>query len=254
MYCVLSLGARTSWTYNETAVNVQILRPYFHFFSQEYSNRHRGLNNLHECVRVCAVVVSKPNQSSRPLTKIGHTQHSMLRTFWEYENLVSMIVMRDPIERFLASGKCGEFHEGKTNGITADPTNETQALYWKYANSKCADNYALNVLTEDPSCVDGGDTSVDCLESAKALLRRFTFIVDQHCLDDSMVALGLELNLNITKNELDRRKHKVHPTDMSERIGNETLHEFLRHRFRRDIELYEWSKERSIVQCDRIRA
>ena len=47
-------------------------RPYFHFKSMEYIS----FGNLH-------------------------------KTNWEDKDLVSMIVMRDPLERFLAGGKCG---------------------------------------------------------------------------------------------------------------------------------------------------
>eukprot|EP00984_Skeletonema_dohrnii_P003441 scaffold1167_cov108-Skeletonema_dohrnii-CCMP3373.AAC.1 len=67
------------------------------------------------------------------------------QTNWEYENLVSMIVMRNPLERFLAGGKCGVFQ----TKIPGDTSNETQDLYWEYANSGCADNYALRVLTRE---------------------------------------------------------------------------------------------------------
>jgi hypothetical protein len=56
-----------------------------------------------------------------------------------------MIVMRDPLERFMSGGKCGSFHKS----LPDDPTNDTQELYWEYANSDCADNYALRVLANE---------------------------------------------------------------------------------------------------------
>ena len=49
---------------------------------------------------------------------------------WEYPNLVSMIVMRDPIERFLAGGKCGKYH----GSLGGDPTPSNQDIYWEYAS------------------------------------------------------------------------------------------------------------------------
>ena len=99
-------------SYNDTAAWVKFWRPYFHFTSIEY----RSFGNLH-------------------------------KTNWEYENLVSMIVMKDPLGRFLSAGKCGSFH------MLPDPTEDTQDLYWEYANSVCADNYALRGLTnESVSC------------------------------------------------------------------------------------------------------
>ena len=196
---------------------VPLFRPLFHFVSSEY-------------------------------VKFGHLN----RTNWEYDDLVSMIVMRDPLERFLAGGRCGSFHEGHgVTSISGDPTNETQALYWEYANSQCTDNYALRVLANDAHCVDGSRTSLSCLNGAKTLLSRFTFILDQACLSDSMVALGEALKLNITETDFEHSGlHKKHPPTVRERLKNDTLYEFLQHRFRRDIELYQWSKAKSIVQCD----
>jgi len=189
-------------------------RPYYHFMSWEYQT----FAHLH-------------------------------RTNWEYDNLVSMIVMRDPMRRFLAGGKCGGFQRR----IPDDPTNETQDLYWEYANSDCVDNFALRVLAPSNTCgIDGADTNVTCVEGAKALLRRFTFILDQECLNDSMVALGDALNLNITREAFEGRLHHHKAQSvllLRERFGNDTLYEYVRHRFRRDIELYEWSKTRSIVKC-----
>ena len=98
------------WEYNDTETWVKFWRPYFHFISMEF----RSFGNLHT-------------------------------TNWEYENLVSMIVMRDPLERFLSGGKCSKFH----GSLLDDPTEDTQDLYWEYANSDCADNYALRVLTNE---------------------------------------------------------------------------------------------------------
>jgi hypothetical protein len=200
-----------SWSYQDTAINVEAIRPYFHFISQEYKN----WGDLH-------------------------------KTNWEYNHLVSMIVMKHPIDRFLSGGKCGEFHAL----IVGDPSNSTQDLYWKYANSGCADNYALRVLANTSSCVNGTDTPLACLEGAKVLLRRFTYIMDAECFDDSLRALSDELELNITKiREQGKHTNQYNEEHRRERIGNATLYKFLQTRFRRDIELYEWSKAQSIVKC-----
>ncbi len=91
-----------------------------------------------------------------------------------------------------------------------------------------------------------------CLESAKELLSRFTFILDKACLNDSMVALGNALNLTITSSGFENKLfHKQHAS-LRDRFGNDTLYEYVKRRFWRDIELYEWSKERSIVVCDNL--
>ena len=65
-----------------------------------------------------------------------------------------------------------------------------------------------------------------------------------------MVALGYALNLTITTRGFETRNfHKEH-APLRDRFGNDTLYEHVKRRFRRDIELYEWSKSRSIVVCD----
>ena len=52
---------------------------------------------------------------------------------WEYPNLVSMIVMRDPLERFLAGGKCGRFDKPPYN-LTDGPTPDDKDIWWMYAS------------------------------------------------------------------------------------------------------------------------
>ena len=104
------------------------------------------------------------------------------------------------------------------------------------------------MLADDPHCANGTDTSEACLEGAKDLLRRFTFVLDQSCLADSVAAMADRLGLESTV-EFENGLHKKHPDDVRTRLGNDTLLEFLQDRFRRDIELYEWSKSRSIVRC-----
>lgn len=197
------------WGYEETGPNIEKLRPFFHFMSWEFKDWKGSLHN----------------------------------TNWDHENLVSMIPMRHPIDRFLAIGKCGPFHEK----IHGDPDEVQQEIYWEYANSKCADNYALRVLSNRSDCVKGFDTSQECLESAKNLLRKFTFILNQDCFDDSLVAMGKILHIpSYTFSDM---KNRPKIKSARDRINNDTLYEFLLHRFRRDIELYEWSKSRSIMIC-----
>lgn len=64
-----------------------------------------------------------------------------------------------------------------------------------------------------------------------------------------MIALGNALHLNITRNSFESRLHHTHGS-IRDRFGNDTLYEFVKKRFQRDIELYEWSKKHSIVVCD----
>jgi len=202
--------------HSETNLMISLLQPVFQFVSWEFSywpNLHGRIN-------------------------------------WEHSNLVSMIVMRDPLERFLSRGKCDIFH----TSIQDDPNPSNQDEYWKYANSNCSLNFAMRVLTEKKHGLNMYGASElegeEQLASAKRLLQRFTLIIDQACFTDAMPAIGNELNLQLdmrTK-KLDNFHHQ-HKPSVRERFANDTLYKYVKHRFRYDIALYEWAKTQSIVQC-----
>ena len=74
-----TVGSRIS--YNETGEWVSFWRQYFHYVSMEFGERYA----------------------------FGSWGDYLHTTNWEYEDLVSMIVMRDPLERFLSGGKVRSF-------------------------------------------------------------------------------------------------------------------------------------------------
>jgi hypothetical protein len=205
------------WKFNDTACMVPLMRSHFHMISWEFSK----WANLHNT------------------------------TNWEYPDLLSVIVMRDPIDRLMAGGKCGNHHNLLDPYIY--PSNDTQQDWWEYVNADCADNLALKVLAPDAGCCDGANTSVHYVDDAKNLLRRFTFILDQACLNESLIALGQKLNISVDLSQDIRhlKQHRIHMT-ARERLANDTLYEFVRRKFRRDIELYEWAKSQSIVDCSKL--
>eukprot|EP00804_Cyclotella_cryptica_P005830 CCRYP_000129-RA/>CCRYP_000129-RA protein AED:0.04 eAED:0.02 QI:0/1/0.33/1/1/1/3/15/851 len=217
-------GDNSSWPANDPNINtfslsyddaptlVRVFRPYFHFMSMEYS-------------------------------RWGNLHHAN----WEYENLVSLIVMRNPLDRFLAGGKCGRLHNSAINEADPEPSEEVQRLFWEYANDRCADNYALRVLANTADCNE--QNMNECFESAKSLLERFTFILDEDCLNEGMEAMSAQLHLGITRDSFESRLHHGH-NSAQERINNDTLYEFLLEKFHYDIALYEWSKNMSIVRCN----
>lgn len=157
-------------------------------------------------------------------------------------NLVSIISMRHPIGRFLAGGKCSKFHNSPWKN-EHQVTPEDADLWWEYANSDCADNYALRILAPHKSCCSEAD-----LESAKEFLHRMTFIIDQDCLDESLMKVGEILNIS-DQIALRTTGHGKYVESIQDRIANETLWDFLSHKFRFDIALYEWSKEQSVLKC-----
>ena len=103
------------------------------------------------------------------------------------ENLLSVIVMRHPMERLLA----GDAWLLKNFG---PEESRTAAQWWEIANSEHTNNYALKALSPY-TCCNGEHTEVKHLEGAKDLLRRLTFVLDLTCLDESMQALANTLGL-----------------------------------------------------------
>jgi hypothetical protein len=207
-------GGSQPWSFNDTDVMIREHRKYFHMISWEYNTRWGGL----------------------------------VSTNWQHPDLLSVAIMRDPLERFMAGGKCGSFHHSIKQDLAEDPS--LSDLYWEYANDKCADNFALRVFTGSPGCCNGAQTNITYLEQAKKQMDEFTILIDQSCETESIQALSdlLHLNLSVADAGKKSRVHTTHPP-VRERIGNETLYEYLQEKFKLDIELYEYAKSKSILDC-----
>lgn len=154
--------------------------------------------------------------------------------------IVSIVIMRHPMERLLAGDAMAEARYGK-------PSHRTSLQWWKYAHDDAyTNNYALRVFS-------GGDTTTEKgLEMAKSLLSKMTYIMDQECLNDNMAVLGEKLGWKMNKlfqrfQAKDRMRQKRQSA--RERIANDTLYDFLVKRNKNDIALYEWSKSKSLVVC-----
>ena len=190
----------TPWYYNETEYWIHRVRPVFHFISWEHgqSRLRRSLND----------------------------------TNWEHPRLVSIIVMRNPMDRLLTEVGA---HYVK---------NGTSEEWWDYARHFQTNNYALKAITSYEGCCDGENTPESFVDTAKSYLQRFTFVIDMNCFDASLKVLSSILGLNDTA-----KPGKHHPT-AKERINNDTLYDYLLRRNSKDIELYKWAKERSLVKCE----
>jgi hypothetical protein len=209
-----SIRNSSPWKFNETSVVVEAFRKYFHMISWEFDDRWGRLAS----------------------------------TNWHHPHLLSVVIMRDPLERFMAGGKCGKFHQSIKKDLAQDPS--LNHLYWQYANDKCADNFALRVFTGSPGCCNGKATNITYLEQAKQQLDQFTIIIDQTCETESILAMSRLLHLNLTVDDTSSNKHMVrsHPP-MRERLNNDTLYEYLQEKFKLDIELYEYAKSISVLDC-----
>ena len=156
--------------------------------------------------------------------------------------MVSVFVAREPIGRILAGDAwVNKYYPGlKRNG------SSTEEMWWKFANAdKITDNYALRILAGN-GCCSGNNTSREHLETAKDVVKRFTFVLDIECLNEGMVALADILDLPINRTAM---KPAVRHGSSRDRIPHEKVYEHLVQKNRLDIELYEWSKTLSLVNC-----
>jgi hypothetical protein len=196
------------WSSNQTDFYVRELRKYFHFVSWEFNWQTLG--------------------------------SSLNDTNLEHPNLVSIIIMRNPLTRLMSS--VGRFF------VKSDTAEE----WWDYAsNSLHTNNYALRSLTSYEGCCQGEKTSSKYVDMAKSNLKRFTFIIDLECLEESLMSLCeiLDLNLPVNAYENTHSKSKTGHYDLRSRLHNDTLYRHLVNRNARDIELYEWAKTQALVQC-----
>ena len=223
---------------DETEKWIKKIRPFFHMISWEYGD--------------------------------GKPPKNLAVVNWEDPNLLSVIVVRHPIDRILAGDanvwkrypglqpKAQDklfHHEYETNMTIR------YQYWWDYANgtsltsTRSSNNFALRTLSDPNNCCDGKNTDRKYLYQAQSLIERFTIILDQTCLDDGLEALGQMLNLTLSWKKNRKRDPTaagvVHglPSSFRDRIGFDDVYDFLVEKNKLDIELYEWARERSLVEC-----
>ena len=199
------------WNATATAPRVDAVRQWFHMISWEFGN-----------------IPSPPLQE----------------TDWEYENILSVYITRNPIDRLLSGG-------GITNRKFGTLEERTVEQWWQYSKSTFTDNFALNRLTGG-TCVDGENTSEECLAKGKELLNRFTIILDQNCLSEGITALARILG-RPEPNHGRSSAYKVPKSataSANQRIHDDDVYEYLLRRNSMGIALYEWSKNISLVRCN----
>jgi hypothetical protein len=167
-------------------------------------------------------------------------------TDWENQNLLSVIIMRNPIDRLLAGdGWISKYYPAILKG------NATREEWRQYMNTsrgnKNTNNYALRTLA-GKGCCDGAETNRKHLDVAKGLISRFSIVLDIACLNEGLDALADLLNITVTQKGRKSRKHK----DAKARIGNDDVYDFLVERNKLDIELFDWSKSLSLVDCSQV--
>jgi hypothetical protein len=199
------------WTYNQTEDNIAIVRKYFHFIGWEF----------------------------RTAPKIPLSE-----TNWESPNLVSIYVTRDPISRMFAGSAYVQKHYPFVHNADVEASKEDWMAFAE--DDFSSNNYTLRVLAGD-GCCNGTHTERRHLETAKALLSRFTFILDISCLWDGLEAVADQLGLELELPQNHIHKAKTH-APVSERFPE--VYQYMLDRHKLSIELHEWAKENAVVRCN----
>jgi hypothetical protein len=180
---------------------------------------------------------------------IGRAPRSPLsETQWEHPNLFSILIMRDPISRLLAGDGWVKSHYP-----SIEDGNGTREDWLAYANDTwMTNNYALRVLSKK-GCCDGANTDGKYLEQAKALVKRFSVVLDLECLSEGIEAVANLLNISLAYENIRTRGRDYHHDPSRQRIGYDDVYDFLVEKNKLGIELYEWSKSRALLNCTAIR-
>eukprot|EP00977_Amphora_coffeiformis_P029865 scaffold43139_cov199-Amphora_coffeaeformis.AAC.1 len=163
----------------------------------------------------------------------------LAETNWEAPRLVSVLVLRHPLSRMLSG--IGKIYPRIKDG-TAD-----EEEWWRFAKDKRQDNFALSYLLYRNQ--GSKEVTADHLKAAKKLVRRFTFVLDLSCLGESIAALADVLGIPQSEEKPPQTIPHPPPRD---RVPFPEVYDYLEHRNRYDIELYEWSKSLSLVKCDEL--
>ena len=169
---------------------------------------------------------------------------------YENPNLVTMFVTRDPLSRALA----GDGTTSKYFPNIFRYNNGTRKEWERFARGPATNNYALRILSNE-YCCQQNNTDRKYLEMAKALVKRFTFVLDIDCLDHGLAAianiLGFEISRNIQAADSNPRHHHL---PVKERVPFPDVYEFMRDGNKLGIELHEWAKSRALVDCSTVQS
>jgi hypothetical protein len=210
------------WNHTETGLNIPLVLQHYQMIAWEFGP------------------VRKPN--------------ALRDTDWEHPNLLSVCIVRDPIERILSDDKNNE--ESEFYGIHHSPVSQPLELWWKWAN-QTQSNFMVRRLAH----AEGVHTryskiqlpySTHMLDQAKTMLKRMTIVLDIACLDESMQAL-LEVLTGSQKQDFQRTSKFLHHSypSMEKRIPHKDIYAYLLQRNQMDVDLYEWVKQElpTLVRC-----
>lgn len=152
-------------------------------------------------------------------------------------HIVSIFIMQDPLRLVQA---VDELLGGKHSRMKAAKVREEA--------KKIAKNHSTLGLLTGKSCLGGANATRSCFVKARSTLKKFTFVLNQACLADSVNALAFELELphaKLGRSTSDHRDRRVR----YRAVNTNSLTEYVLDQLQGDINLYEWSRSMSIVKC-----
>jgi hypothetical protein len=158
-------------------------------------------------------------------------------TDWEHPQLVSVLVVRHPLQRLLATdtGYLGQTYPD----IQTETAN--RSVWWAFARDPINENWMIRQLVPSNTIFQGRAG----LLQAQALARRMTFVLDMECLNEGLQALAEVLGFDLHPSR--RPRHHI----PSHRIPYPDVQELLERRNAMDMEFYIWCKTIRLVQCPR---
>jgi hypothetical protein len=195
-------------------------------------------------------------------------------TDWENPHLVSVLLVQDPMVRIVTEALTHSKRD-KWGRPLLVPGNSDE--WWKYAegHSSYKDNLALRVYSDGRGGHSHGtdQENQQYLEEAQELIKRFTFVLDAACIDESMDKLAEVLSIRLPEHHQDEGDdgtddddntyHRTTATpphrhvstrehsNMRDEIGDDEVYDYLVASNKWDIKLYEWSQGLALVQCKR---
>jgi hypothetical protein len=222
---------KTPWAFEETSDNIKSIRNYWHMIDW-YNND--------------ADIIQEDISSVTHVTGGNETKQRFLSdTNWKDPNLISILVMVDPMERLLADS--WSFFE------RAYPAEDASAIindrsvgskpWWTFVNEN-PDNYVVQQLGQRHTNTKHVKDK-ELLKKAKELLEEFTFVLDNACLGQGVIEVADILNIIIGDTLPPQSNATLFPkTSMPIDVYQKLIQ-----LNQLDIELYKWSKTISLVQC-----
>ena len=225
---------KSPWRADETSDNIQAVRKFWHlidWYNYDADVMENAVDGAATSDAGQAVVDSEPRL--------------LADTNWQDPNLISILVMVDPMTRLLEDSWAFFERTFPTEDVPyIIKDHSVGSKPWLTFVQESPQNYVVQQLGQRHSDPIRIKPKV-LVAQAKDLLKRFTFVLDSACLEQGVQQVADILEITVDDPLPDRNNatwtpSKSMPADVYRRLMQ--LNQL-------DIELYQWSKTISLVQC-----